>query len=104
MRIRHKLLALLLFFAVIPLLLSITISHTLFYRAGLHLAERTEQGFSDQAHTALQKLVDGFQQLQERDRRMIETALTPQTELSLTTATRLSRSTPAPPTGLFRGT
>lgn len=81
MRIRHKLLALLLFFAAVPLLLSTAISHLHFYRSGLHLAEETERELSDQAHAALQKLVDGFQRLQERDRRMMETALTLQAGL-----------------------
>ena len=56
-------LVLLLIFAVVPLLLSIAMSHTFFYRAGLHLAGETERELSDQAHTALQKLVDGSQQL-----------------------------------------
>ncbi len=76
MRIRHKLLVLLLIFAVVPLLLSIVISHLYFYRSGLHLAEEAERQLSSQAHADLHKLVDGFQRLQERDRRMVETALT----------------------------
>lgn len=80
MRIRHKLLALLLFFAVVPLLLSIAISHTFFYRAGMHLADETERELSGQAHAALLKLADGFQQLVERDRRMMETALSLQAD------------------------
>lgn len=75
MRIRHKLLLLLLIFAVVPLLLSIVTSHLFFYRSGLHLAEEAERQLSSQAHADLQKRVDGFQRLQERDRRMMETAL-----------------------------
>ncbi len=97
MRIRHKLLTLLLFFAVVPLLLSIAISHTFFYRTGLHLAEETERELSDQAHAILQKLVDSFQQLQERDHRMMEIALTLQADIGLTTAASPSNSAPSPP-------
>lgn len=75
MRIRHKLLALLLIFAVLPLLLSVAFSHLFFYRSGMHLAEEAEKRLSGQAHSALQKIVNGFQQLQERDRKMMEAAL-----------------------------
>lgn len=97
MRIRHKLLILLLSFAVGPLLLSIAISHTFFYRTGLHFAEETERELSDQAHASLQKLVDSSQRLQERDHRMMATALTLQAELGLTTTAGPSNATPSPP-------
>ncbi len=75
MKIRGKLMALLLFFAAIPLLLSTAISHFIFYDSGLHLAGETERELSRQAHTALRIMTNGFQRLQERDRRMMETAL-----------------------------
>lgn len=74
-RIRHKLLYLLLVFAAIPLLLGTAVSHFLFYRSGSHLSSVTQQELSDQAHVALRQLVESYQLIYERDRRMMETAL-----------------------------
>lgn len=102
MRIRLKLLALLLFFAIVPLLLSTAISHVIFYRSGLHLAKVTERELTNQAHAALKKLVDSFQRLQERDRRMMETALTLQASLGFWSAADFSTPDASPPSGLFR--
>jgi sigma-B regulation protein RsbU (phosphoserine phosphatase) len=90
-------LALLLFFAVVPLLLSIVISHAFFYRAGMHLSAETERELSDQAHAALQKLVDGFQQLMERDRRAMETALNLQAGHGFMTTADPSKQDLSPP-------
>lgn len=97
MRIRHKLLALLLFFAVVPLLLSIVISHTFFYRTGLHLAEETERQLSEQAHASLQKLVDSFQRSQERDHRMMAVALSLHAGLGIKTTASSSTQALSPP-------
>ncbi|MCF6178891.1 MAG: hypothetical protein L3J63_05805, partial [Geopsychrobacter sp.] len=97
MRIHHKLLTLLLVFSVVPLLLSIAISHIFFYRAGMHLAEEAERQLSGQAHLTLQKMVNSFQQLQERDRRMMEAALTLQSGQGLSATARSSQLSPSVP-------
>lgn len=75
MGIRGKLLVLLLFISVVPLIISAAINHLSLHRFGLHLAGVTRTLLTDSAHTYLHQVVEGYQHLQERDSKTVEAAL-----------------------------
>lgn len=80
MKIRAKLLTLLLLIAVTPLVINSAVNHYSMYSLGRHLATKTRTLLTEDAHAYLQTVVMSFQTQQERNRKMLEIALSQQAQ------------------------
>ncbi|WP_432823464.1 SpoIIE family protein phosphatase [Trichloromonas sp.] len=83
MEIRTKLLILLLLIAVIPLVINASINYAFLYKLGRHLATETRTLLTEDAHAYLKAVVENYQRLQERNRKIINIALSQQAQESI---------------------